>query len=328
MTRLHLLLTLALAAALLTGCAPKTYIKGPDFDKATPQRVAVMPFADTTGEETVTSVPFTAAVDALPLVGKKLSRGPSTMLRNRYIADLDRSNLDVIHPGIVDAVLVEHGLYDVKKLRAMPPRKLARLIGADLLVFGTVVDWDRIYYVVESKAIVALKVEFIDGATGKTVFEMQDSASHTAGLRGGPTGYASAAIAPLQGLSAKQFIILCNALTRKMTDPLVVAEDPKFKGASPPFIAAAMHDGEGRSMKPGDTLTVLMVGSPGGRGAFRLGPVGHVVPMSEYGPGRYRGQYVVQPGDSFTKAIVEVNLVRAGRKTAADLYHSPIDIGQ
>ncbi len=320
-------IALALLVCSVLGCGPEVFVRGPYFDVTTPQRIAVLPFVDRTGHETITSEPFTAVVDALPLVGRGLSRGPSTMLRNRFTVNPYRSNLDVVHPGIIDAILSHNKLDQHDKIDAIDPAELATLLGADLLVYGEVVEWDRFYYLVESRVTVALQVRIVDGRSGETVFEAQQEESHTSGLRGGPTGYLSAATAPLLGLSMSHFIDLCNALSRLVTNPLVIQESPKFKGEQPPFIAAATHNGVGRTLRTGDVLKVYMVGSPAGRGFFRIGPAGPAVPMTEFGAGRYQGSHVVQQGDAFQNTVIEVHLVRAGRKTAADLEHAKIDIG-
>lgn len=307
-----------MGAALLTGCA-KTYVKGPDFDVAAPQRVAVLPVIDRTAAgddiDLQLSRPFTAVIDQLPVLGDD-QQTPSTLLRRRLVAELERTRFDVINPHVVDQRLYRNDLFAAQKLVATDPGDLGQALGADMLLLVELVDWDRDYYLVESQVTVRARIRAIDVQTGRTVYDALEKETKNSGISGGPTGYTSAALAPLMGMSKGKFRELSSDLVRKLVDPLVPQDERGDAGAKPPYIAAAAHScADGATLTAGDVFTVYAVGSPGAQAAFRLGPTGPVMPMAEFGAGRYRGAYVVQDGEQYAGTPILITLQKAGRRT-------------
>jgi hypothetical protein len=57
-------------------------------------------------------------------------------------------------------------------------------------------------------------------------------------------------------------------------------------------------------LRAGETLTVTLVGTPGGRATFSIGDTIRDVPMTERQPGVYVGTFTVRPGDDVTNAPV------------------------
>jgi len=62
-------------------------------------------------------------------------------------------------------------------------------------------------------------------------------------------------------------------------------------------------------LRAGETLTVTLVGTPGGRATFSIADTIRDVPMTERQPGVYVGTYTVKPGDNLTNVPVFGRLV-------------------
>lgn len=307
-----ILLLLAAAALATSGCTT-TYQRGPEIDTSAPLRVAVLPFVDASSGDLITSRPFTAALDRLPVLGSEYLETPATALRNRVIANLKRSSFDLINPSIVDQKLQANELYEVGRLQAMRarPGELGRLLKADLVVFGRLLKWDRQYYAVETVVRVAARLTIVDVESEREVYASQQVESSNRGVSGGPTGISDIVSQPIFGLSNSAFRRLNSDLARKLTEPLIAGGEV---GQVPPFIAAAV-----RSEGADGALEVLMVGSPGGRAHMQVGVGGPMVPLVEVGEGRYRGSYLPAEGESVDAPSIGLSLERKGRKTTTRL---------
>lgn len=60
----------------------------------------------------------------------------------------------------------------------------------------------------------------------------------------------------------------------------------------------------GRPLRAGQTLSVTLHGTPGGRAGFDIGPYVTNLPLTEDGPGVYRGTYTVRRGQNFADAPI------------------------
>lgn len=70
----------------------------------------------------------------------------------------------------------------------------------------------------------------------------------------------------------------------------------------------------GKTLEPGDTLHVEIMGSPGGQATFSLGNI-HDIRMQEAAPGRYATDYTIRKGDDVASAPLSARLVtRDGQK--------------
>ena len=307
---------------LTTGCAT-TYQQGPDYDVRTPLRAAILPFADHTGQSAVLSAPFTAALDKIPLTSRKFQDTPATMLRHRVLANLRRTRLDLLHPGIVDQNLQHHHLYDAQALTEAPATDVGRFLGADLLIYGDLLGWSRDYYVLEAKVSVLLRLRIVDVQTGRIVYETQQEARKMSGVSGGPTSIGGAIISPITGLSNRAFTKLTNEIARKVVEPLISPEDQIEDGEEPPYVAAAHIELPKHRAPTSRLLSVYLIGSPNCQAHFRLGPTGRRAPLTELAPGRYRGQLLLEKGEQADQTTIEVVLLRAGRRTTARIFSTP-----
>lgn len=76
-----------------------------------------------------------------------------------------------------------------------------------------------------------------------------------------------------------------------------------------PVVVSRFEVSPREPLRAGQTLTVTLVGTPGGRATFSIGDSIRDVPMAERQPGVYVGTFTVRPGDDVTNAPVFGRLV-------------------
>ena len=72
----------------------------------------------------------------------------------------------------------------------------------------------------------------------------------------------------------------------------------------------------GKTLAPGQTITVRLAAAPGGQARFSVGGAAQDRPMREDLPGSYVGSYTIRKGDSLTKAPVTVAFTPSGSQMA------------
>ncbi|MFT0796498.1 S-layer homology domain-containing protein [Synechococcus sp. H70.1] len=82
------------------------------------------------------------------------------------------------------------------------------------------------------------------------------------------------------------------------------------------------------SVKPGDTLTVYLLGSPGAQASFSIPGIAYNLPLQETRPGQYEGSYTFRSQDRALEAPVFARLERDGLVTLVQLPDKTITIGQ
>ncbi len=305
-------LTLLAVVLFAAGCADdynKIY-----YDTRSPLRVAVLPFVERQGGDLFTSAPFALLVDNLPIIGRDDNTGPSTVMRWRFMARIrQETHLDVVTPGYVDSVLIERGLFEKGKFLESDPRDLGKILGADAVLYGEVTKWDRTYLVAETIQTVGIKISMYETQNGTLLWEAQCEATDDSGLTGGPTGYSSAALEPIRGLSGATLYKLADDVCYEIVEPhLSGGAEYEDAHLAPPFIAASAHSAWAGTVKPGDPIHVVAIGSPDCRGTFSLGSTSQEVPMTEFGGGVYVGTYVPLDAKPVDLAGMEVRLIGPG----------------
>ncbi len=82
------------------------------------------------------------------------------------------------------------------------------------------------------------------------------------------------------------------------------------------------------SVKPGDTLTVYLLGSPGAQASFSIPGIAYNLPLQETRPGQYEGSYTFRSQDRALEAPVFARLERDGLVTLVQLPDKTITIGR
>ncbi|MCA8958985.1 MAG: DUF799 family lipoprotein [Planctomycetes bacterium] len=315
--------------AVAAGCASTDSGRSPDFESARAQglRVAVLPFRVTAPQEgrIISALGAVGSLLALEGLGDDSPPGDqaAVILRRAFAASLAGGPFEVSELWATDTRLSHLGLTaDQTQDRSLAP-SLAQSLGVDAIVYGDVERWNRSYYVVEARATVALRVELVDGRVGHTLFWERHEESSGAGLSGGPTGQISAVTEPLKGLSGDALSHLARsvagfcATALNDTDPLTGPLEPPLVGPSFPSIsfASVIREHEG-TFQAGDTIRVVVVGSPDQDARFDLGRYRTSIPMVEIdrvddprgARSTYLGTYVVTEGERAVDLPVFVTL--------------------
>ncbi|MDX2272829.1 MAG: S-layer homology domain-containing protein [Cyanobacteriota bacterium] len=82
------------------------------------------------------------------------------------------------------------------------------------------------------------------------------------------------------------------------------------------------------TLKPGDTITVFVVGSPGATGTFSIPGIVENLPLQESRTGQYEGSYTFRTQDRAAKTSIIARLEQSGLVTTSQLPNQTITIGQ
>jgi hypothetical protein len=324
---------LALALGLLAGCTGASVNRRVDPQLAQLRgmgyRVAVIPFVVSAPEEGFLTGSLGAVGELLSLeAGSELPMHARIggILRGDVVAWLQQSQFEVVEPWITDTQLAHSGIAAARLQERGTAGELARLLAVDGIVYGDVTQWNRSYYLVQSVAEAGLRLELVDGGSGKSLFLSERSETIGAGLTGGPTGFVSAATEPLAGLRSSQLRELTRAVARNTVADLNGGSLSEETGPQAPRLSfvtlAQMHDGP---FHVGERVEVIAVGTPGCDVRFDLGRLRTGVPMHQVAlhpdsrgdRGTYVGHYVVQPGESAKGLPLYCTIRRSSRQAVS-----------
>ncbi len=143
------LLALVLVLLLPWGCAPNysqhTYLK---LDNVRGQKIAVLPFANET-------VDFDA----------------SPVFRYAVRNFLSHKGYQVLSNAEVDALLQEQGISEGGQLPAFTPQELGEILQVDLLLYGTITEFNTKYALVYSSIQVEADFKLVEVSGGGRVWE-------------------------------------------------------------------------------------------------------------------------------------------------------------
>lgn len=180
------------------------------------------PWTGTTRETARARTDHALRLAVLPFDVKKPAwRKPASSLRAYLAADLQDGPFEVLELQQVDAALTELGWKSEDPLpEDLPLPQLAKTLGADTVLRGTVTGFGRTYAVVQSWVKAELQVDLVDARSGTVIWSETQKNSRTAGLLKGPTGYKAIATAPIGGMKASNLERVSNNLTHKLVEAL------------------------------------------------------------------------------------------------------------
>lgn len=170
MKRIHLLAT-ALVAILLTGCASAPVVK-PDysaFEAAKPRSILVVPATNKSVD--VDAPAYLLTTLTVPLAEKGFYVFP-------------------IHTA--KTVLEQEGMYEGEQIHKQPPEQLAKMFGADAVLYVTINQWDAKYVVIQTTVTVDFDYRLV-AKDGTELWKANKRMQYTPQNQGG--GLLGAAIA-------------------------------------------------------------------------------------------------------------------------------------
>lgn len=306
--------TLLCAALVLSslGCAQADFVRRSEaLDLRLPLRVAVLPFTDAAQGDGSMAGPAAAIVDVNPLLTEeRLShKHAAQILRGKLVANLARTDLEVLSPLVVDDQLRrDRGLALVD--RGEHALHLGQALGVDLVVFGAVTEWDRHYVVLASWVSVGLELDVRDARSGRSVYLGRESALESSGIHKGmvasdPTQVLTLALGEtMYGLRNLRFAGLSNEVTRATVESLLGAPSlarPRLTNLAARWV--------------GSELRVVALGTAKARARVAVPDQGWV-PMSESAPGVYQLSLEASPAP---EAALQVELIGRRQRTRASV---------
>lgn len=155
--RARLLICTALAASLLTGCAPKVYHTA-DFQRLKPRTVVVLPPENTTSNTEVME-------KAYPFIFSNLAQ------RGYY----------VIAPELAMQLFRANKLNDAGRINQLPTEKMNEVFGVDAVLKTRVTEWSSKYMVLTSTVNVGYEMELVDAKTGTLLWKHKQLLSKAPG---------------------------------------------------------------------------------------------------------------------------------------------------
>ncbi|MBF6568876.1 MAG: DUF799 family lipoprotein [Candidatus Binataceae bacterium] len=145
----------------------------PEFKQNPPARIAILPFADRGSANFV--------VDKIPLTHRNRTERAewawtdSQRLRRSLHGYLSEREFILIPMGAVDAVLKNRGIDTPEKLSKVPPQELGRMLGADAVVYGSVVHYEAYYLLLVAAWQVGVQVRMVSTHDGQDLIEADGS---------------------------------------------------------------------------------------------------------------------------------------------------------
>ena len=231
------------------------------------------------------------------------------LIRQLFTANLKQSNLAIMELTLVDALLAQNNLTDpddITRLASKNPQRLGEILGTEVLITGHVSQWSKTYLVLHSDIEVEATISMINASSGETLMEVSKGEIRNAGLTRIPTGYVSAAIAPIKGLQTIFLYRLSQDLARNLAEPFLLT----FKSTTvKPIIhtAAAVL----KKAPHAQTLYVILIGDSGRRAHFSVDDIRNA-PLTELHDGCYAGSY---QGNFSNPSRINVTLVDFDQET-------------
>ena len=312
---------LVLLLGIFSACTA-TYKQQLDFNPAEPLRVAVLPFVSVNEKGDIVEEESRLLIDNISLISSKQEETPPQIVRRFALSELEKTNLDLVAPALIDIDLPHHGYaradghLDMQKVLATKPADICeRFLNCDAIMYGKIVRWDRSYYGIQTVNTVGVRLELVSAKTGKTIFSATAEDSDSRGLSKGPTGFSDLALEPIRALDSDIIVALARNVVKKMIDPLNAKSKPTFLESAPPSIFAVSHDVRDGVVDRKSSVIVLMLGSEHQNASFSIGSAVEHVPMIERAPGHYYGEYIPLPTDSFAEQGVNVYLTDKYNRT-------------
>lgn len=305
------LIGLSLMGQGMLSCSQE--IRRVNFNLNTPLRVAILPFENKSSGDSYISKPFAAGINYLPLIGGDDQIAPASLMREKFSANLRSTNLNPILNTTVDIALTENKLYDIQTLKSMDLRRLEDMLDVDAVIFGEVTHWDRSYYVAESSVTIGLHVKMVDVTNNQLLWEHHFVDSERRGLTKVPTGYVSAGLEPLRGLSNSLFVELSDDVTRRVVDSIRPEKQSEFMDVTFPVIVNATFQIDSQK----NEILVFAIGDENVSAFFSFGNTSEQIPMSEVSKGQYIGRYQFRTLEKHHQEKVVVRFVNKYGQRAA-----------
>jgi hypothetical protein len=238
-----------------------------------------------------------AAVDVLsdpPTITLGYDSGPKTIsIAPNAIIEMEDVNANVTTPGELGDVRPG----DFARVEMRKDGRVVHVIDAFGSRYGRIIAAAAGQFVLDDGQVIA------DGHT--TEVALDGKAASFADLRPGDS-------------VSVRYNVETNEVREVLASRAAVAASPSAG------VATTIEDDATRPLRPGDTVRVVLHGTPGGSATFDIGSYVTDQTMQESAPGRYEGTYVIPPGANFATVPVIGHLSLAGGSTMDAVAAQPL----
>ncbi len=204
---------------------------------------------------------------------------------------------------LTDKLLADGGLDAVEDIVKLPPEELGRLTRADVLIYGQVTHFNRLYLGLYAQIVVGARVKMVEVQTGKVLWEAEDVLrEHSGGFSIEPIGLILTLASNAVAMRKAEVMGAVEELFRDLVQTIPLAK--MEHDLRPPTITLLVNEASTQRVRAGGTIRVGMTGDPGLQARFDLGEYHKGIEMEEVEPGAYIGSYTVKPGDHAENLIV------------------------
>jgi hypothetical protein len=269
-------------------------IEKPQF----PKNVAMLPFKNSTKND-------------------EASRAVRRTMFNHFAA----KNYYSLHMQEVDRRLGLANLFPNQTSDNKEIKQVADALGVDGLIFGEVINYDKIFVGVYSQVAVGVKLRFV-AKDGRLIWEGEEVIrKHEGGISMSPISMILQVVATAMNIRDINLFRAADEMGREIVSQ--IPEPERLSIGLMQNIKRVVHDGTARHLKYGDILTIAIEGTPGQKGYARIQGL-PVVPLFEGEAGFYSGELAV-PADVDMEAVVVTGILeddqgRRGEKIATTGY--------
>jgi len=207
------------------------------------------------------------------------------MLYNIFLA----TSVDVLPLDTVNQKLKKLGV-DRESVKNIDYHVLADSLGVDTLLYGNISKNTGIAGT--KKLALYLNLRIVDAQSGKVVWKNNS----IRGKAHGSQYFSEDEISRYLPSGSKRYITLVQRVYACIAG-LENNLPKQIKPSEKPKISFMMHNSPSAVRKLGDTVNVLLKGTPGCEGQFSIGSSFTEIPLKEVKKGVYSGRYVVHSGD-------------------------------
>lgn len=233
-------------------------------------------------------LPRTVAV--LPFINKTDKSEAFDVVRRTIYNHFSSKNYLTVHIQEADRRLRAGGIDDPGSIESTEPARIAKILGADGMLYGEITHYDRTFLGIYSQIAVGVRLRFVD-ASGTEIWKGEKIArSHAGGISTNAVGLILSAISAGIHLREVNLFRASDDLGRDLTAQ--IPEEKVLRTVRLPMIKELVHDGVGRVMRYGDTLSIAMEGDPGNIATARIEGF-DLIDLAETEPGIYSGKITI-----------------------------------
>ncbi|MEH6592482.1 MAG: right-handed parallel beta-helix repeat-containing protein [Halioglobus sp.] len=258
-----------------------------------PLYIAIVPFANETAEENA------------PVVMRRT-------LQNH----LSTKNYSVMHWREVDLKVAELNA-DILDDNA----KLSDALGVPGLVRGTITSYDFFYAGIYAHIKLGVDLR-LENSAGEILWQDQlEVTTRAGGVSTSPWGLLLNAALAAMHLNEKNLLAAADQLGREVA--VLFPEPSGYQGVVGPVVEDVLHDGVGRTLRYGDTLTIGLKGESGQRAIGSIEGIGSF-DMREIEPGVYMVEQPISAEWNISKSEVSGRLINAAGQSTR--WTSPVGL--